>query len=200
MLFLQSEEKFVNQFENIQLGYPERCHNQLNCFQVHCSLLYFIIVYYTLKHLGYIPTTGYGFTLYYTIIYNHTWWWWWCGCGIHPSLNCLTLNSTGLVWVLTVLHCNLCILNTNSLNQAIPCQIQPNLTKHITFTGFTVLLCTALLVWCVVVWNNLATIEPPQSRLFNSGLYLNCTALLQASNQTVVWYNLSIRYSAYYHK
>ena len=108
---------------NIQLGYPERCHNQLNCFQVHCSLLYFIIVYYTLKHLRFIPTTGYGFTLYYTIIYNHTWWWWWCGCGINPSLNCLTMNSTGLVWVLTVLHCNLCILNTNSLNQAIPCQI-----------------------------------------------------------------------------
>ena len=26
----------------IKLGDPERCHNQLNCFQLNCLLLYFI--------------------------------------------------------------------------------------------------------------------------------------------------------------
>ena len=88
--------------------------------------------------------------------------------------------------------------NHTQHNQAKPNQITPCQTKHITIPGDTVLLCTTpyhttlpklvyadqksnhmvVVWWCggcggcggVVVWFILPIIEPPQSKLLNSGL------------------------------
>ena len=84
---------------HIRLGDPEQCHNQLDCFQLHCILLYFIELYYTLK---FWDTTG-NTVLLCTTLY----WYIWCGIlwlWYHSGLNCLTPDSTGVDWVLTVLH------------------------------------------------------------------------------------------------
>ena len=132
------------------------------------SVVFHWIVLYTFNLLGYNHHKLNCFTLYYTIlakqysIITHGWWWWtvfWVLRHITPICLYWTLiyqvkqkqtynipRFTVRLW--TAIHCSKLVNSDQKSNH------------------------TVWWWWCGVVgWFILAIIEPPQSRLFNSGLY-----------------------------